>query len=114
MSAANIIAAISATIAAGSLLVTFLQYRASRIRSRTETSRRVAQYQHLIELATRAAAQAETAKLIVNSTARGLPGNIEDLRVLSGESAKLAEELSAEAEYSRPATSLRRYRSFSR
>jgi hypothetical protein len=111
MSTADIISAIGVTATVVSVFFNFLQYRGSRSRNRTETSRRIAQHQNLIDLAARAAAQAETVKLIANGAVRGAPVNVEDLRILSGASAKLAEELSAEAEDSRgPARSRRRYR----
>lgn len=114
MSTSNIIAAISAAIAAASLVLAFLQYRASRIQNRTETSRRAEQYQHLVVFAARAASQAETAKIIANNTVRGVAVSIEDLRALAEASGNLAEELSAVAEYARPDPARRHHGRFSR
>jgi hypothetical protein len=50
--------------------------------------------------------------MITNSTVRGVPVNIEDLRALAKESGKLAAELQAEAKYARPVPARRRYASF--
>lgn len=114
MSTSDIIAAISTTIAAASLALTYLQYRVSRTQNRTETSRRAEQYRNLDDLSKRATSQAETAKMIVNSTVRGAPVNIENLRALAEASGELAAELSAEAECARPVPSGRRYALFRR
>jgi alkylation response protein AidB-like acyl-CoA dehydrogenase len=114
VSTSDIIAAISTAIAAVSLGLSFAQYRRSRIRNRTETNRRVGQYQHLNDLAARAASQAETAKMLADRAVRGIPVNSEDLRMLSEASGKLSAELSTEAECARPAPSRRRYRYFRR
>lgn len=111
MSTSDIINAISTTIAAASLSLAFLQYRLSKLKTRTETSRRAAQYQRLTELAARAAAQAETAKIMAKNAVRGIIIDAEDLRALSSASAELAEELSTEAEFTQP-TARRRNRTF--
>lgn len=112
MNTSDIIAAISTTIAAGSLGLSLLQYRTSKIKKRTETNRRVGQYRHLNELATRAASQAETAKMLAERAMRSISVSSEDLRTLAEASGILATELSTEAEYARPTPSRRRYRYF--
>jgi hypothetical protein len=112
VSTSDIINIISAAIAAVGVAVAILQYRRSRTQNRMDTSRRTEQYGHLSDLARRARSQAETAQMITNSTVRGVPVNIEDLRALAKESGKLAAELQAEAKYARPVPARRRYASF--
>lgn len=109
MSTSDIIATTSTIIAAGSLIVTFLQYRASRIKNQTETSWKAEQHKILDQLASRARAQAETAKIIFNRVTSGAEVDIEDLQALSAASGKLSTDLATQAEYTRPVPARQKY-----